>query len=717
MRDEKAWEWLNENELSYSIWEKKYRYSNETLDEWLDRVSAGNKEIRNLIYNKKFAFGGRILANRGIENSNVSLSNCYVITPPEDTLEDITRVCKDLAITYSRGGGCIEENTKIIVKDKGRIPIKDVKIGDFVLSFNIDTHKDEWKEVLDWHYTNVKLEDQIEYVYSNGVRLKTSKKHPILNLSSDGYAFKKYNELKAESHINKSLNQKKLVYTSNQKIDDISWFIGCHMGDGTADFHKVPRIRINGDNYNVINKFAEILSELNDSKIQPHRENSDYYKSIVWTTTSGHHNNSVIFNKYFDNQINRKTYTWKVPEYIKDNDSYIPFLAGLVDSDGYITDEGNIDIAIYSKDAIEEIASYLSEHGQIYHVKTKYPKRVNESPLYRLYIYTSSSIYKLIYDYIQHDQKKAAMSQHLQDKTNKINDLVPITKNELETINKFNYKDVYSKSKRIYYTLKTHQYNINNNKKIGSKALYYLYSKGVFTTEQYDEILSRTSCKQIILDNSVKHNYIDITVDGNENYYAGDFGFVNIHNCGVDISKLRPAGAKVNNAAKESTGPVSFMQIYSNITGTIAQEGRRGALMISLDINHPDIEAFIDCKTDLNAVTYANISVRVNDTFMEAVEQGKDYLLRWPCDAKISDEGFDYKNYPYGKLQKLEKSNVYVKKVKAKELFNKLCKNNWDYAEPGILFWGNVETYNLIGNNPEFKYAGVNPCEPFLCMA
>lgn len=292
MKDEKAWKWLNENELSYSIWEKKYRYNNETLDEWLDRVSAGNKEIRDLIYNKKFAFGGRILANRGIENSNVSLSNCYVITPPEDTLEDITRVCKDLAITYSRGGGC-----------------------------------------------------------------------------------------------------------------------------------------------------------------------------------------------------------------------------------------------------------------------------------------------------------------------------------------------------------------------------------------------------------------------------------------GVDISKLRPAGAKVNNAAKESTGPVSFMQIYSNITGTIAQEGRRGALMISLDINHPDIETFIDCKTDLNAVTYANISVRVNELFMEAVEQDKAYLLRWPCDTRISDEEFDYRDYPYDKLQKLENSNVYVKKVRAKELFNKLCKNNWDYAEPGILFWDNVETYNLLGNNPEFKYAGVNPCEPFLCMA
>lgn len=177
--------------------------------------------------------------------------------------------------------------------------------------------------------------------------------------------------------------------------------------------------------------------------------------------------------------------------------------------------------------------------------------------------------------------------------------------------------------------------------------------------------------------------------------------------CGIDLSNLRPNGAKVSNASKTSSGPVSFMDMFSQITQTISQNGRRGALMVSIDINHPDVEEFIDCKTDLNRVNYANISVRVNDSFMKAVEKNEDYLLRYPCNSLpvLSKENFENLEYnvliPFG--------FGYVKKIRARELFNKLVKNNWDYAEPGILYWDQIQGYNLL-DNTDFKYAGVNPC-------
>lgn len=185
--------------------------------------------------------------------------------------------------------------------------------------------------------------------------------------------------------------------------------------------------------------------------------------------------------------------------------------------------------------------------------------------------------------------------------------------------------------------------------------------------------------------------------------------------CGIDLSKLRPKGAMTNNASKESTGPVSFMDIYSQVTGTISQAGRRGALMISLDINHPDIEEFIDCKNDLSKVNYANISVRVNDEFMKAVENNVDYYLKWPCDLDLSKFTKEYYDAPYNTLTYIEdhtnhNSICYVKKVKAKQLFQKLAKNNWNYAEPGILYWDNIENYNLLSEYPDFHYGGVNPC-------
>ena len=100
-------EWLNNNQLSIDIFNKKYRHNNESLDEWFDRVSGGNKEIRKLIEEKKFLFGGRILANRGLdkkENRKITLSNCYVLEPPKDNLESIFDCASKLARTYSYGG-------------------------------------------------------------------------------------------------------------------------------------------------------------------------------------------------------------------------------------------------------------------------------------------------------------------------------------------------------------------------------------------------------------------------------------------------------------------------------------------------------------------------------------------------------------------------------------------------------------------------------------
>lgn len=159
--------------------------------------------------------------------------------------------------------------------------------------------------------------------------------------------------------------------------------------------------------------------------------------------------------------------------------------------------------------------------------------------------------------------------------------------------------------------------------------------------------------------------------------------------CGIDISKLSPRGAKINNAAKETSGAVSFMELYSLVTGLIGQNGRRGALMISIDCSHPDLYEFIELKTDLDKVTKANISIRIRDDFMEAVRNNEEYTLEYV--REVTGE-------------------VVEKKVNARELFRKIAETNWDYAEPGALFWDRVESWNLLSNTKEFTYAGVNPC-------
>lgn len=158
---------------------------------------------------------------------------------------------------------------------------------------------------------------------------------------------------------------------------------------------------------------------------------------------------------------------------------------------------------------------------------------------------------------------------------------------------------------------------------------------------------------------------------------------------GIDISTLRPSGMMVSNAAGTTTGAVSFMERFSNTTREVAQNGRRGALMITIDIAHPDIDSFITIKQDLEKITGANISVRLSDEFMLAVSENKDFNLRFPIDS-IEPE--------------------FQKMVKARDLWNTIVKCAHSTAEPGLIFWDRQHYYSTSSVYPEFKNVSTNPC-------
>jgi len=160
---------------------------------------------------------------------------------------------------------------------------------------------------------------------------------------------------------------------------------------------------------------------------------------------------------------------------------------------------------------------------------------------------------------------------------------------------------------------------------------------------------------------------------------------------GHDLSHIRPSGSDVMNSALTSTGIVPFMERYSNSTREVAQDGRRGALMLTLSIRHPDAEKFIDAKMNGTKVTGANVSVRVDDAFMEAVVSGKPYVQQFPVDSK---------------------NPKVVKKIDAHELWKKIIHNAWKSAEPGVIFWDTViresvpDCYADMG----FRTISTNPC-------
>ncbi len=167
---------------------------------------------------------------------------------------------------------------------------------------------------------------------------------------------------------------------------------------------------------------------------------------------------------------------------------------------------------------------------------------------------------------------------------------------------------------------------------------------------------------------------------------------------GHDLSHIRPKGSPVNNSALTSTGLVPFMERYSNSTREVAQDGRRGALMLSVSIKHPDSEAFIDAKMTEGKVTGANVSVKIDDEFMRAAIDDKPYVQQFPIS---------------GEPEKSGETEIFVKKeISARKLWEKIVHNAWKSAEPGVLFWDTIlresipDCYADLG----FRTVSTNPC-------
>ena len=160
---------------------------------------------------------------------------------------------------------------------------------------------------------------------------------------------------------------------------------------------------------------------------------------------------------------------------------------------------------------------------------------------------------------------------------------------------------------------------------------------------------------------------------------------------GHDLSHLRPKGSPVNNSALTSTGLVPFMERYSNSTREVAQDGRRGALMLSVSIKHPDSEAFIDAKMTEGKITGANVSVKIDDDFMQCAIEDKDYIQQFPIDS----------NEPQ-----------ISSPVKARKLWEKIVHNAWKSAEPGVLFWDTIKRESIPDCYADlgFETVSTNPC-------
>lgn len=663
-------------DLQRDIFKNKYEFENEGFFNFINRVSNGNDYIAKLITHKKFIPAGRILANRGLQKTGkkVTYSNCFIA------------------------------GTKVITK-RGLINIEDVKIGDYVL-----TSDDTWQVVnyvMDREYSEDLYKIEFEYglepvictanhefltdngwiradrlvgykmdkkYYSNAHFIKLPKPSfeiPEFKIKLSNYITLKENQkiektddgyVKLVTLSNGGNNAKNIPHYSNKIKDeiainkDVRYLLGRWIGDGSTTRrkgqknHSIFQIVFNSQKeQDALLRCVKIIKD--NFGVEPSvRINEKQHTAILRIE-------NPLLAEFVAKYIGFNSQTKRIP---KDLIGDMDVIIGIIDSDGTLTKMGNISLVFNNKELLEDIRLSLTLNG----IYTKEPQRIKQSMsnTYRTY-----SAYKILIPtpFVKH---------YLIDKINKKyeDNRVEHIKNEIlkrGTFYKFIDDNIYTIVKDITI--------IKNN---GKTNVYNLSVENNHTYTANGVVVH--NCYVIPAPEDNLESIFDTAKRLARTYSYGG-------GCGIDISKLRPKNAKVNNAAKESTGAVSFMELFSTTTGLISQRGRRGALMISIDCHHPDIIDFINIKNDLTKVTKANISIRATDDFMKAIENDEDFELYF----EIPETG-----------EKISK------KIKAKDLLYEIAKSNWNMGEPGFLYWDRIKKWNLLYGNKEFKFGGVNPC-------
>lgn len=702
--------------LSKEVFEMKYQIRGERSPEEVfqrvaEEIAEAEKtpELREYWREKftksitkgEFIPAGRPLANARVDSPMKQYNNCFVVELNDD-MGSITEAIGEYMTILKKSGGCVVKNSNVLVKDKGFKKIQDVVEGDLVYCFNPDTQVREYKKVLQTHTPIVEKERQIEIQLRDNTTLITSTEHPTLVYRDGRFIYVKAKDV-SEGDLFLTFDKEDLMTADIQDStfgdEDLAWFVGAHLGDGSTDLKKVGktykndykgmgvernqcRIRIIKDNKEMVSKYAKVYNTYTKSNVSVLDRTGTKYKVPMWGISTNGATAYAFIDKYIG-QFGSKTYSMHTPEWILNSNEKVllSFLAGLVDSDGSISLEKGIRYNTSSermKDDVLLLANLLQADHTYW--RTRKPRNFrgaekgNARENYEIVLGSNELATKLL-PYMANSAKVEKLSKRLEVvKTNK---KVPLLLEMRDILNKYKKDPSFYKEGVqyvSYYSIKNTLKEISNLMTPSERMLsaHYLALmvkltkvRGINTSVDYDE------------------QFYDLTVEDNNNYFSGIRGLSVIHNTGFNLSRLRPAGAELSTGGV-STGPLSFAEIFNTASKTISAHSRRGATMMVMDISHPDIESFITIKRgdENKKLTQANISVAVSTAFMDAVKEDSNWDLI-----------FDGKVY---------------KTVKASYLWNLIMENSMKYAEPGVLFIDKINAENNL--NYLHRLEATNPC-------
>ena len=698
-----------------------------------------------LMIERKFIPNTPCLVNAG--KADGQLAACFVIDVP-DSIAGILESTKAAGIIHKTGGGCVASDARVWSTFCGLEPIEvlfnrataDGRTGVVagkgvvydVTDLNIKTvameptsGKSGLRQVTHVWKFDVAKEDQIVVSTREGIKVQTSIWHPFMVLLGTKLKEVRADELKTGDII---LGPERpddywpwQEYKTVQKLiidSQLGWLIGFILGDGS--FGYVPslrqyRLRMFSGTTDVLERAKQILAN-QDINVSIQKDKRNLFSISTLTQAFVH----TMLEACGLQKFGPKDSSIRIPELITKSPLNVvrAFVAGLLDSDGYVAEDGSPSYSTASQEMAQDLSALCSLLGYQPSVSVKPPKGKGRSNIYTVQLCVLPQVNLLAKDigqYMANTNRLSRLHSNSHKQTALPVEISP-WREELQSLDLAHKKGDKAKGSGISLD----ELNRWSSNAVGRCRRDDLRSIASKMQKQGDELLGQllariADCGLEIssISPATDHkDYYDLSVLDWNTYAAGTNGLAMIHNTGFTFEKLRPSGAVVASTHGVASGPVSFMNIFNTMTETVKQGGvRRGANMGILRVTHPDILRFIHAKNDQASLTNFNISVTVTDAFLEAVDRNEWFQTEF--NGKIWEKPiFDPptgKDYEYEGQKPPRPGMIY-----APDIWRRIVESAWKYAEPGIIFIDEVNRHNYLMNSMGAIYS-CNPCgEEFL---